>query len=113
MEMAMPPTTAKSTPLRTRATNSFSNGEKFSGWEFIFGELEDESVELLQSNQTIAAGRETPDHFADRLLHRLNLRFHQGKLNPVKGGWSIPRRGEFHFRACLKSSSRREEALNE
>jgi hypothetical protein len=77
MEMAMPPTTAKSTPLRTRATNSFSNGKKFSGWEFIFGELEDESVELLQSNQWIAAGRETPDHFVDRLLHRLNLRFHR------------------------------------
>jgi hypothetical protein len=76
-ETATPPTTAKSTPLRTRATNNLSYGKKFSGWEFIFGELEDKSVELLQSNQLIAAGWETPDHFANRLLHGFNLRFHR------------------------------------
>jgi hypothetical protein len=77
-ETATPPTTAKSTSLRTRATNSLSYGKKFSGWEFIFGELEDKSVELLQSNQLITGDRETPDHFADRLLHGFNLRFHRG-----------------------------------
>jgi hypothetical protein len=43
-ETAMPPTAAKSTSLRTRATNSFSYGKKFSGWEFIFGELVNEGV---------------------------------------------------------------------
>src|ERR1017187_1708634 len=67
--------------------------------ERIFGELENKSLELLQPNQLIAGGRKTPDHFVDRLLHRLNLRFHQIKLNPIKSGWSTPRRGEFYFAA--------------
>jgi hypothetical protein len=75
-ETATPTTTAKSTPLRTRATNSFSYGKKFSGWEFIFGEFENKSVELLQSDQLVASSRKTTDHFMDRLLHRFNLRFH-------------------------------------
>jgi hypothetical protein len=45
----------------------------------------DEGVELLKSPQRIAVGRETPDHFMNRLLHGLNLGFHQGKLNPGCG----------------------------
>jgi hypothetical protein len=73
----------------------------------------EKASQVFQVGEPAGHGERTTDHFMDRLLHRLNLRFHQGKLNPVKGGWSTPRRGEFHFRACLKSSSRREEALNE
>jgi hypothetical protein len=47
--------------------------------------------QVFQMGEPAGHGERTTDHFMDRLLHRLNLRFHQGKLNPVKGGWSTPR----------------------
>jgi hypothetical protein len=48
----------------------------FSGREFIFCELKDEGVKLLQPPQWIAAGGKTPDDLADGLLHWLNFNFH-------------------------------------
>jgi hypothetical protein len=57
----------------------------FSGWEFIFCELENEGVKLLQPPQWIAASWKPTDHLANRLLHWLNFDFHQVKVNSSNG----------------------------
>jgi hypothetical protein len=67
----------------------------FSGWEFIFCELIDEGVELLQPPQRIAACGKTPDHLADGLLHWFNFDVHQAKLNRIGGGSSTGERKSF------------------
>lgn len=57
--------------------------------------------QVFQVGEPAGHGERTTDHFVDRLLHRLNLRFHRDKLNPVKGGRSTPRRGDFQSRNQL------------
>src|SRR6185437_3169317 len=62
------------------ATNSFSYGKKLSGWEFIFCEFVNKSVQLFQPNQPIAFLGKASDHFPHWLLHWLKFRFHNFKI---------------------------------
>lgn len=52
-ETATPPTTAKSTSLRARSTNSFSNWEKFSGAGSIMSKFIHETIEFVQTVQRV------------------------------------------------------------
>ena len=81
--MATPPTTAKSTLFATSAANNFSNWEKLSGWELIFGDLSNECVELIEPPERIATGWIAAHYLADRLLHWFDAIVHQPKLNRI------------------------------
>jgi hypothetical protein len=59
----------------TSAANSFSNWKLFSGGEFIFCELEDEGIKLLQPPQWIAAGGENDRQSCGRVAALAQLRF--------------------------------------
>jgi hypothetical protein len=45
------------------------------------GEFVDEGVELFQPDEVVRGTGQAPDHFSNRLLERVNLRFHHGKTN--------------------------------
>ncbi|PYI83413.1 MAG: hypothetical protein DME26_15045 [Verrucomicrobia bacterium] len=79
---AKPPATAKSTPLRARSANSFSNREivAFGSGECSGGIFLDEAKQILNDGKPLAQCRRTPHPFANGLLHWLGLDLHGHKL---------------------------------
>src|ERR1035441_6342481 len=78
---ANPPTTAKSTRLVTRATNSFSKGEIVSlgSGEGSMRMPFEKSGQVFQMSETARRRRRTPHHLANRLLHWFNAGLHRSE----------------------------------
>src|ERR1035437_10767242 len=82
---AMPPTTAKSTPLHARPANSFSNSEgvRFGPGEGFMGEFAGEADQLLDAPQPQTRRGRTPNSLADGLLHGFGFVRHGVTLRAV------------------------------
>src|SRR6266487_3756921 len=81
---ASPPTTAKSTPLRARSANSFSNWEivRFGSGEGFMSEFADKGEQVFDANKPLAGRRRTANGFPNRLLQRLCLVTHAANYAP-------------------------------